>query len=76
MPFSTLLNVAILSVCRHGLAIQGVSAPARGMGREGWGHNQQNSTSHVAPSRGRRVLSIAGNLEAVLTAIEPVSSGC
>ena len=34
---------------------------------ENWGHNQQNTGSHAAPSRGRRVLNIADNPEAVST---------
>ena len=68
-------GVTILPVCRHGLDTQSVIAPPRDMGREGWGHNNQRTTSHVAPGRGRRALSIAGNLEAVLTAIVPLSSG-
>ena len=41
------------------------------MGREGWGQNQQNIRSHVAPSRGRRMLIIADNPEAVQAVIEP-----
>lgn len=37
---------------------------------EGVRDNPQNDRYHVAPSRGRRVLIIAENPEAVLTAIE------
>ena len=60
-----------MSVCHHGLATERVSAPPRGVSREGWGHNQQSTRSHVKPSRGRRVLSVDDNPDAVLTAIEP-----
>lgn len=49
-----------LSVCLyHGLGNQSDSAPSRGMGREAARHNQRDTASLVAPSPGRRVLSIA-----------------
>ena len=54
-----------LSVCQHGLVMQSVSAPPCAMGREAGRHNQQNTGSHAAPSRGCHALSIADNLEAV-----------
>lgn len=34
-----------LSVCHHGLKIQGVTTPPRRMGREGGCHNQRNTGS-------------------------------
>ena len=62
-----------MSVCYYGLAIQSVPVPPRGMSREDWGHNQQRTvvlTSHRVVIVA--LLSIADNLEAVLTAIKPV----
>ena len=50
--------------CHHGLAIQSVSAPPCHTGREGGRHNQRNTGSHAARSRGRRVLSIPDSPEA------------
>ena len=41
------------------------------MGEEGGRRNQQKTRSRAAPSRGRGVLSIRDNPEAVLTAIKP-----
>ena len=59
----TMLNPAILAVFVRRLAIQSVSAPPRGMGRDGGLHNQQNAWSHAVPSCDRRLLSIADNPE-------------
>ena len=69
-----LLNAVILSVCHRGVAIQSAPAPPRGMGRSGTQTEEHCSRSHVAWSRGRRLLSIADDSEAVLTAIKQVSS--
>ena len=57
------LNDVCLSVVQHGLAIQSVAALPCAMGGEAVRHNQQNTVSHAAPSRGRRVLSTADNPE-------------
>ena len=62
IPIFIVLKVCL--DCHHGLAIQRVSAPPCHTGREGGRHNQRNTGSHAARSRGRRVLSIPDSPEA------------
>lgn len=45
------------------------------MGGEAGRHNQPNPGSHAAPGRGRRVLSIADNPEAISTHRPTIAAG-
>ena len=70
------LSVSLsLCLCQHGLAIQSASAPPCAIGREAGRHNQKNTGSHAAPSRGRRVLAIADNLEALSSHRASIAAG-
>ena len=60
-----------LSDCHHNLAAQSISAPPCHIDRKGGWHKQQNTGSRATPSRGRGVLSLRDNPEAILTAIKP-----
>ena len=66
------LNAGSLSVCQHVLAIQ---SPPSTVGGEAGRHHEQNTGSHAARSRGRRVLSIANNPESVSTHRASITTG-
>lgn len=55
---------------RLGLAIPSILAPFLGMGKEGGPQNQQNIRCPAAPSRGRGLLNIPANPEAVFASIK------
>lgn len=52
-------------ICHHGLATQSVSAPRCRIDEKGGGQNLWKTGFRVAPTRGRRVMSIADNPESV-----------